>query len=96
MSRSFGQTVLATCLGGVALALASLPAAAEGGTAQERMACMSDAMTYCSSAIPDEGRIEVCLRRQGTRISTACRTVLGPASSSDVASTGSTTHAATH
>lgn len=91
MSRSFGQTVLATCLGGTVLMLSG-SAFAEGGTAQERMACMSDAMTYCSSSIPDEGRIEACLRRQSSRISASCRTVLGPDPAGEVTSTASVAH----
>jgi hypothetical protein len=89
MSRSFGRVALAAVAGGLAVLAIQTPAVAQGGTPQERAACMTDAMTYCASAIPDEGRIEACLRRQEARISTACRTVLGPSQTPDVVDTAS-------
>lgn len=89
MSRSIGRAGLAALAGSFLLAASHVPASAQGGTAEERTACMSDAMTYCASAIPDEGRIEACLRRRSASISVACRTVLGPSQTPDVADTAS-------
>lgn len=83
------NVVVAPILGGVLALSALLPAAAQG-TATERMACMSDAMNYCGADIPNEGRIESCLRRNQARISAACQQVLGPSPEmADVVATGS-------
>lgn len=89
MSRSIGRAACMALAGSLALAAVHGSAFAQGGTAEERTACMSDAMTYCATAIPDEARIEACLRRQSARISTACRTVLGPSQTPEVADTAS-------
>lgn len=78
----------APLLGGAIALAAILPASAQG-TATERMACMSDAMAFCGADIPNEGRIEACLRRNQMRISAACQGVLGPSPTTDVVTTGS-------
>lgn len=77
--RTNFSTLSAWVVGTFTLA-AALPALAEVGTSQQRLACMSDAMTYCAAVIPDEAKIEGCLRRQRARISVACRAVLDDAS----------------
>ncbi|MEH3144669.1 MAG: hypothetical protein PGN34_04840 [Methylobacterium frigidaeris] len=63
---------------GLTMLLLAAPQASAQGTEQERMACMSDAMRMCTADIPNEARIEACLRRNYVRISTACQLVLGP------------------
>lgn len=48
------------------------------GTAQERSACMGDALRFCSSDIPFVGAIEACLETNESRLSPACRREFGP------------------
>jgi hypothetical protein len=43
------------------------------GTAQERSACMGDAIRFCSSDIPFVSEIESCLKQNIRRLSRACR-----------------------
>jgi hypothetical protein len=52
--------------------LCSSPGWAQG-TAQERSACMGDAMRFCSSDIPFVSEIESCLEQNIRRLSRACR-----------------------
>jgi hypothetical protein len=61
----------------MALAMIATPAFA-GGTAEQREACTPDAFRLCMSAMPDEGRVESCLRSAGPRLSPACYTVFNP------------------
>ena len=49
-----------------------------GGTDREREACTPDAFRLCTSAMPDEGRVENCLRAAGPRLSRACHDVFYP------------------
>ena len=79
----------AVSLAAIGFTLASLSVSAQGGTAEERTACMSDAMAYCSAAIPNEDRIEACLRRESSHISSSCRAVLSEPATVNVAATGS-------
>ncbi|MGY2049952.1 hypothetical protein [Methylobacterium sp. JK268] len=81
-----GARILAVC---VAALLLSGGAAGAQGTERERNACMGDAMTLCASAIPDEHRIETCLRRNSAQISAPCRVVLGPSEDAPGDTTGS-------
>jgi hypothetical protein len=62
----------------VALAIAVAAPALAGGTPEQREACTPDAMRLCSMAIPDEGRVESCLRNAGPQLSAACRAVFYP------------------
>jgi hypothetical protein len=48
------------------------------GTEAQREACMSDAFRLCSMAMPDEKRVENCLRAAGPRLSRACYDVFNP------------------
>lgn len=57
--------------------LAAAPALAQG-TAQERSACMGDALRFCSSDIPFVSAIESCLETNESRLSSPCRREFGP------------------
>ena len=57
----------------MALAIPILSAAAESqGTADQRNACMGDALRFCLSSIPNHKRIEACLRANRRGLSSAC------------------------
>ena len=58
----------------VLVALMSAPALAQ--SQNEQSACMNDAFTVCSDAIPDRDRVAACLARNINRISPACRVVM--------------------
>lgn len=51
---------------------------AQGGTEAQREACMPDAFKLCAMAMPDEGRVENCLRAAAPRLSRACYDVFYP------------------
>ena len=58
----------------VTLGIPILAAAAESqGTADQRNACMGDALRFCLSSIPNHKRIEACLRANRRSLSSACR-----------------------
>jgi hypothetical protein len=48
------------------------------GTQAQREACTPDAFKLCSAAMPDERRVESCLRDAGPRLSRACYDVFYP------------------
>ena len=58
------------------LVLASTPIAATAASQDDQMACMSDAFSICSHAIPDRDRVAACLAQNINRISPACRSVM--------------------
>jgi hypothetical protein len=63
-------------LGAVGLFLAVLPTAAWAEiryTAEQRAACMGDALMLCSSAIPNKERIASCLASKMSELSPRCR-----------------------
>lgn len=61
----------------VALAFVALvPAAASAESQDEQNACMNDAFTVCSAAIPDRDRVAACLAKNIKIISAPCRTVM--------------------
>jgi hypothetical protein len=64
-------------LGAVGLLLSVLPTAVLGSvnkpTAEERGACMGDAMTLCIAAIPNKARIASCLASKMSQLSPRCR-----------------------
>jgi hypothetical protein len=62
----------------VALIAGSSVAALGSGTEAQREACTPDAFRLCTSAMPDEGRVENCLRSAGPRLSRACYDVFFP------------------
>ena len=66
-------TASAAVLGLVLVAgFAPAPAAAQG-TPQQQQACTPDVMRLCNQFIPDVAKISVCMARNRSRISQACR-----------------------
>jgi hypothetical protein len=61
---------------GLALTLASLPAAAQQWTPKQRAACEPDAMRLCNQYIPDVQRVSACMSAYRRYLSPACRAVL--------------------
>ena len=49
------------------------PASVSKPTAEERGACMGDAMTLCIAAIPNKARIASCLASKMSQLSPRCR-----------------------
>lgn len=62
----------------LALAASCGPTFAQQGTDAQREACTPDAFRLCTSAMPDSGRVESCLRAAGPRLSPACYAVFNP------------------
>ncbi len=60
---------------GLALAFASLPAAAQQWTPQQRAACEPDAMRLCNQYVPDVQRVSACMSHYRRYLSPACRAV---------------------
>jgi hypothetical protein len=60
---------------GLALTLASLPAAAQQWTPKQRAACEPDAMRLCNQYIPDVQRVSVCMSAYRRYLSPACHAV---------------------
>jgi hypothetical protein len=64
-------------LGVAGLLLSLLPTVAAASvskpTAEERAACMGDAMTLCIAAIPNRARIASCLASKMSQLSPRCR-----------------------
>ncbi len=64
-------------IGAAAVLLAVLSTAALASvnkpTAEERGACMGDAMTLCIAAIPNKARIASCLASKMSQLSPRCR-----------------------
>ncbi|WP_398472914.1 hypothetical protein [Tardiphaga sp.] len=60
------------------LALMNSAPAFAAGTDAQREACTPDAFRLCSMAMPDETRVESCLRAAGPRLSRACHDVFFP------------------
>jgi hypothetical protein len=48
------------------------------GTAEERAACTPDVFRLCSSEIPNVDRIVACMKRERSKLSSACRAVFRP------------------
>ncbi|WP_049768167.1 hypothetical protein [Methylocella silvestris] len=59
------------------LALSGGAALAQGfeGTAEEREACTPDALSICSSAIPDPTKVKECLVQHVSELSPGCKEV---------------------
>jgi hypothetical protein len=66
---------LMLALGLVLALLATGPASAEPGTAEQRRACTPDVYRLCAGEIPNVRAITACLRRQRASLSDACRAV---------------------
>ena len=45
------------------------------GTAEQRAACVPDALRLCGNYIPDAAGVEQCLRQNTSNLSDACRSV---------------------
>jgi hypothetical protein len=60
---------------GLALTLASFPAAAQQWTPKQRAACEADAMRLCNQYIPDVQRVSGCMSAYRRYLSPACRAV---------------------
>jgi hypothetical protein len=61
----------ATCM--IAGVLPTVASAQLESTPERRAACMADALTLCSSAIPNRARIASCLASKMDRLSPRCR-----------------------
>lgn len=58
----------------LAVTLICAPVQAQTSTDQAgQQACGNDAFSLCGDAIPDRGRIEACLRRNYSRVSSDCK-----------------------
>jgi hypothetical protein len=73
-SKTWSGTIAAAMM----LALSGGAAVASKGTPEQREACTPDALRLCGQFIPDEDRIETCLRDAGPRLSPACYIVFHP------------------
>jgi hypothetical protein len=60
------------------LSVAALPAAAQSYTPEEQQACSNDAFRLCSAEIPDVDRVTVCMVRNKSQLSPACRVFFRP------------------
>ena len=67
------RTGAITAAGLLVGALATVAHAQLEETAERRAACMVDAITLCSSAIPNKARIATCLASKMDRLSPRCR-----------------------
>jgi uncharacterized protein (DUF2236 family) len=69
-------TIRNCLLAAAGVLVAALPTVASAqleATAERRSACMMDALTLCSSAIPNKARIAMCLASKMDRLSPRCR-----------------------
>jgi hypothetical protein len=73
MARTFASLTTAA-----ALMISSASATFAQGTNEQREACTPDAFRLCATAMPDERRVESCLRAAGPRLSRACYNVFYP------------------
>jgi hypothetical protein len=69
-------------------ALAMLPRAGYGYTADEQQACSGDAFRLCSAEIPDVDRITACMIRNKSQLSPECSVFFrsGPEAEAEVGS----------
>ena len=61
-----------------ALAVSTMPAAAQGYSQEQQQACTPDAMRLCGAFIPDVDRITVCMIQNKSQLSPACRAHFRP------------------
>jgi hypothetical protein len=61
----------------ILLCTALTPAFAQSGPsfAEQKQACMGDALRLCSAYVPDRGAIANCLAAQRDRLSSQCRAI---------------------
>ena len=55
------------------LIVAHAPPVSAQGTDARRHGCMADAFRLCADSIPDEGRIEACLKANRRSLNPECR-----------------------
>jgi hypothetical protein len=60
-------------LGAAIAAVAMMEEAMAQGTAQQQMACQSDAFRLCSQYIPDPDNVRACMVKQMRNLSPDCR-----------------------
>ena len=62
-------------VGGLLLSVLSTaaPASVSKPTAEERGACMGDAISFCIAALPNKARIASCLASKMSQLSPRCR-----------------------
>ncbi len=68
----------AAILASVFLAAAPAAPAAAQGTAEERSACMGDALRFCAGDIPNVSKIESCLDSKKSELTPACQAEFKP------------------
>jgi len=80
MALSFAPRLIAPRTFGALASLALISSAPSfaAGTDAQREACTPDAFRLCSMSMPDESRVENCLRAAGPRLSRACYDVFYP------------------
>jgi hypothetical protein len=61
-----------------AVAVSTLPAAAQGYSQEQQQACTPDAMRLCGGYIPDVDRITLCMIQNKSQLSPACRAHFRP------------------
>ncbi len=66
--RRFGTLGVLGIVGALAL-----PSTASAYTAEQRAACMGDAVMLCPAAIPNKARIAACLGAKMSQLSPRCR-----------------------
>jgi len=64
------------CLALVVAFAVLAPVAAKAESQEDQFACMNDAFSVCSYAIPDRDRVAACLSANINRISPQCRAVM--------------------
>lgn len=72
ITTTLAAAALITLLAGP---VAMAQGASDGGTAEERQACMPDVFRLCQAEIPNRERIVACLESQPKALSPACRGV---------------------
>ena len=75
ISRRVMNVALAISIGSSAAVFVTKAEAFEI-TAEQREACMGDAMRLCGSEIPDVDRVLVCMRAKKSQVSARCKATI--------------------
>ena len=75
LSQRFANLAFAALVG-ISAAAISTRARAFEVTAEQREACMGDAIRLCGSEIPDVDRVLVCMRAKKSQVSAHCRATI--------------------
>jgi hypothetical protein len=81
----FSRITITSLTTAVALIAGAGAGAYAAGSDQQREACTPDAFRLCAASMPDEGRVESCLRAAGPRLSGPCHEVFFPQSAANQA-----------